>query len=334
MGQTTQKYKRSMSGSVGAGMKSLFGGSGRRFFVLEHKVSSKHHKAGEEQRIIVDQVEIGRDSRCAVRLEGQRENDKMFEIVSRRHAAMQRDGDNWKLIHLSNTNSTILNGTRMTTVGQEWYLQNGDEIQIAENGPKLGFKIPQGDRGLVKSIGLTARMDLFRKQALRPYKTAIASLAFMLLVVACVGGWIIYDQKETIVNLNNNLVAQDEKFTRELAETREKQRQDSLEYVRKAVEDSIRYHKEIEEHKKKTNRAIQAAIQRMGEMNRNITGLSAMIEEQHINNDVYFIYTRKVVFIHNGTETEIEGIIYGVTNVDTNENSSLTYYIIYKIKER
>lgn len=28
---------------------------------------------------------------------------------------------------------------------------------------------------------------------------------------------------------------------------------------------------------------------------------------------------------------EIEGIIYGVTNVDTNENGSLTYYVTYKI---
>ena len=40
MAQATT-YKRSMAGSIGAGMKSVFGGSGRRYYVLEHKVSSK-----------------------------------------------------------------------------------------------------------------------------------------------------------------------------------------------------------------------------------------------------------------------------------------------------
>ncbi len=189
MAQKTQRYKQSMSGSIGAGMKSLFGGSGRRYVVIEHKVSSKYHKAGEEQQIIVDNVEIGRDPNCAIRLEGRSEDDSMFAIVSRKHAAIQRDGDNWKLIHLSKTNSTILNGTRMTAMGQEWYLQNGDEIQIAENGPKLGFKIPAGDKGLVKSIGLTARMSLFRQQALRPYKQAITALACLLLLCIAGGVW-------------------------------------------------------------------------------------------------------------------------------------------------
>ena len=52
-----QTYKRSLSGSVGSGMRSVFGGNGRRFYILEHKVSSKYHKAGECQQIIVDQIE-------------------------------------------------------------------------------------------------------------------------------------------------------------------------------------------------------------------------------------------------------------------------------------
>ena len=51
MGQPTQRFKKSVSGSIGAGMKSVIGGDGRRFFVLEHKVSSKYHRAGEEQKI-------------------------------------------------------------------------------------------------------------------------------------------------------------------------------------------------------------------------------------------------------------------------------------------
>lgn len=177
----TQTYKKSLSGSIGAGMKSLVGSEGRRYYVLEHKVSSRYHKAGEAQRIIVDQIELGRDSQCQVRF------DESFQTVSRRHAAIVKDGDNWKLVQLSQTNSTYLNGRK---VEKEWYLQSGDEIQLSTNGPKLGFIVPQGDKSLVKSIGLTARMNLFRQQALRPYKTAISAMAAVLvLMVAGFSGW-------------------------------------------------------------------------------------------------------------------------------------------------
>ena len=173
MAQSTQPYKRSLSGSVGAGMKSVFGGSGRTYYCLVHKVTSKYHKAGESQPIIVDQIEIGRGSQCQVRF------DDSFTTVSRRHAAIVKDGDNWKLVQLSTTNSTYLNGHH---VHKEWYLQNGDEIQLSTNGPKLGFIIPEGDKGRVSSIGLTARLNLFRKQALRPYKTALTILGCVLLL--------------------------------------------------------------------------------------------------------------------------------------------------------
>jgi len=180
MPQSTQPYKRSLSGSVGAGMKSVLGGNGRTYYVLVHKMTSRYHKAGESQPIIVDQIEIGRGSQCQVRF------DDSFTTVSRRHAAIVRDGDNWKLVQLSTTNSTYLNGHH---VHKEWYLQNGDEIQLSTNGPKLGFIIPEGEKGKVSSIGLTARLNLFRKQALRPYKTALTILGCVLLLALGGLGW-------------------------------------------------------------------------------------------------------------------------------------------------
>lgn len=76
MAQVTN-YKRSFSGSVGSGMKSVFGDKGRRFYILEHKISSKYHQAGDNQKIIVDEIEIGRDPRCQVRF------DDNFSTVSR-----------------------------------------------------------------------------------------------------------------------------------------------------------------------------------------------------------------------------------------------------------
>lgn len=180
MTQQTQRYKRTLKGSIGAGVQSVLG-SDRRFYILEHKISSKYHKAGENQQIIVDQIELGRASTCQVRF------DESFTTVSRRHAAIVRDGDNWKLVQLSQTNSTFLNGHQ---VQKEWYLQNGDEIQLSVNGPKMGFITPSGKKGTVGSLGLTRRLSLFGQQALRPYKYAITALsACLVLAIVGLGGW-------------------------------------------------------------------------------------------------------------------------------------------------
>lgn len=196
--QTSNSYRRTLSGSVGAGMGSLFRPGSRKYYILEHKVSSKYHRAGESQEIIVDNIELGRDARCQVRF------DENFKTVSRRHAAIVRDGDGWKLVQLSKTNTTLLNGRPVQT---EWYLQNGDEIQLSVNGPKLGFIVPTGRKATVGSIGLTRRLSLFRQQALRPYKTAIVSLAAVLLICAGAGGFVIFRQHRQIQD-NSKLLAE------------------------------------------------------------------------------------------------------------------------------
>ena len=170
-----------MAGSVGAGMGAIFNGSGRTYYILEHKTSSKYHSAGESQKIIIDQIEIGRDASCQVRY------DESFDTVSRKHAAIVRDGNNWQLIHLSQSNPTLVNGR---PIQGTYYLQSGDEIQLSVNGPRLGFIQPQGKQGLTSSIKLTERMNLFRQQALRPYRRAIWALsALLFLVIIGFGAW-------------------------------------------------------------------------------------------------------------------------------------------------
>jgi FOG: FHA domain len=162
-------------------MGALMGASGRTYFILEHKTSSKYHQAGESQKIIVDQVELGRDASCQVRF------DESFETVSRKHAAIVRDGENWKLIHLSHSNPTLVNGH---PINGSYYLQTGDEIQLSVGGPRLGFIVPQGRQALTSSIGLTERMSLFRKQALRPYKNALTIMGIVfVLAVARLAAW-------------------------------------------------------------------------------------------------------------------------------------------------
>jgi hypothetical protein len=179
--ETQNNYKRTVAGSVGAGMGAIFNGSGRTYYILEHKTSSKYHSAGESQKIIIDQIEIGRDASCQVRY------DESFDTVSRKHAAIVRDGNNWQLIHLSTSNPTLVNGR---PIQGTYYLQSGDEIQLSVNGPRLGFIQPQGKQGLTSSIKLTERMNLFREQALRPYRRAIWALAaLLLLVILGFGAW-------------------------------------------------------------------------------------------------------------------------------------------------
>ena len=50
--RTTQPYRRSFAGSVGAGMGSVFSPGGRKYYILEHKVSTRYHRAGDNQEII------------------------------------------------------------------------------------------------------------------------------------------------------------------------------------------------------------------------------------------------------------------------------------------
>ena len=186
MARKTQPYKRSFSASIGAGLSSVFGGSGKQYYILEHRISSKYHKVGEAQEIIIDNIEMGRDSRCQVRF------DESFPTVSRRHAAIIKEGDKWKLLQLSQTNPTLLNGNK---VGIEWYLQNGDEIQLSIGGPKLGFIVPKN--AMVQSIGLSRRLSLFRQQALRPYKHAITALSILLiLAIGGLSGWMIWNDTQ------------------------------------------------------------------------------------------------------------------------------------------
>ena len=179
--ETQNSYKRTVAGSVGAGVGALFNASGRTYYILEHKTTSKYHQAGESQKIIIDQVELGRDASCQVRF------DESFETVSRKHAAIVRDGNNWQLVHLSSSNPTLVNGRPVQGV---YYLQSGDEIQLSEKGPRMGFIQPQGKQGLTSSIKLTERMNLFRQQALRPYRRAIWALCILLIfVVVGFGAW-------------------------------------------------------------------------------------------------------------------------------------------------
>lgn len=186
----TVQNKPQFNKSLGSGVKSVFGSSGRKFYVLEHRTHSLMHKAGDVQEIIVDYIELGRDSKCQVRFA----EDMM--TVSRRHAAIYKEEESWVVKNLSEVNQTIVNGR---PVSNKWYMQNGDEIQLSAEGPKIGFVVPQINT--VTSLGMSKRLSLFRQQALRPYKTAITilTIVFILAVLGLAYGiWNANKQTEQI----------------------------------------------------------------------------------------------------------------------------------------
>lgn len=207
MSQQTNNSGHSLSRSLGAGMKSIIGSGGRRYYILEHKDATERHRAGDAQRIIVDYIEMGRDARCQVRY------GEDCPTVSRRHAAIaKQDNGEWRLMPLSHTNATLLNGK---AISEPTALHNGDQIQLSSDGPRLGFIMPEGDKGLVRSIGLSARLGLFRQQAMRPYRRALALLGILVLLLAGVGVYFIIKQQGLIHEQEVALAAARDAYTHE-----------------------------------------------------------------------------------------------------------------------
>jgi hypothetical protein len=73
----------------------------------------------------VDCVVIGRASTCDVRLSER--------SVSRRHAQLRRQGDDWRVIDLLSTNGTCLNGRRISTA----VAMPGDELTFGAQRVQL-----------------------------------------------------------------------------------------------------------------------------------------------------------------------------------------------------
>jgi hypothetical protein len=312
MAEITQPYRRSLSGSVGAGLGSVFGG-GKQYYILEHKMSSKYHRAGETQEIIVDEIEFGRDRRCQVRF------DESFPTVSRHHAAIVREGDKWKLINLSEVNPTLLNGNK---VAREWYLQNGDEIQLSVGGPRFGFIIPAAKTG---SIGLTRRLNLFGQQALRPYKRAIVALCVaLLLAIGGLTAWKLISDKEhekQITEANTQIVEAKtqigilESITDSIQAEETKRYENSLatgDSLRQALMNTQKDLLAANERNKKVqddfNKRIKSLQSAQGKTTPGRVGSPALNNKaiEACFPYIYFVYAEKIETIFNGERKEIE----------------------------
>jgi pSer/pThr/pTyr-binding forkhead associated (FHA) protein len=161
------------------GMTILRGGNVPAY-TLEYLSPARRKKAGEYETIVVPYIEIGRANNCNIQF------GEDSPTVSRRHAAIERRESNFFLIQLSQTNPTLVNGQ---PIGKEIPLNNGDEIQLSMEGPKLRFNVtPTG----TASMGYTQKIGMMTRQALRPYKNLVMTLLFLLIAVGAVGAFFIY----------------------------------------------------------------------------------------------------------------------------------------------
>lgn len=183
----TNKFSSEFTKTLYSGISALIKGK-QQYYILEHLVSSQYHQAGEKQEIMLNEVLLGRDTDCHVRF------DESFSTVSRHHALIMCDGDKWRLKQLSKKNTTFLNGK---SIQDSWYLQSGDEIQLAINGPKLIFKIPTE----TTEFKLSQRLTAFKEQVIRPYQTAfivVCCVIILLITGSIIAGVVIKKQHDTL----------------------------------------------------------------------------------------------------------------------------------------
>lgn len=177
------------------GMKIL-GGANIPTYTLEFLSNTVRHKQGTFQTIVMPFIELGRDKNCAVCFGDD------APTVSRKHASIERKGTDLFIRNLSQTNQTLVNGRPVIS---EQQINNGDEIQLSLEGPRLRYN--QTQSGTAR-MGFTSKMNLVMQQAIRPYKTAALSLLALFIAVSATAGYFIYSQGQEITKMEQITMAQ------------------------------------------------------------------------------------------------------------------------------
>ena len=173
----TIEHRKTITNTIGSGLRSLSTLSKPKY-ILEHLTTDNRFTQGEKHNILVDYIEFGRSNRAYLQF------GEDQDIVSRNHAAIVKEGEGYVLQQLSEVNQTLLNGR---PVNQQWFLQNGDVIQLSTTGPKIKFIVPSGISP-VSPIWDQARA-LF-KQMIKPYRNGMIGLSMVvMLAIGSFVGW-------------------------------------------------------------------------------------------------------------------------------------------------
>lgn len=309
--------KNRFSKSIGAGIGSLTSG-GRDFYTLEHKTTTQNFRAGDQTEIIIDHIELGRDPKCTIRYSEEE------ATVSRKHAAIVKEGNGWVLYNHSSTNPTLLNGH---PVFKKFYLSGGDEIQLSVEGPKLGFIIPQNNK--TGSLPIGKRMTLFREQALKPYKRAVAGLAALLVIAILGGGFLVYYLNAEKNELQTELATLNAAMTDTIRISSE--RADSLQLQNEALaKESETAQKQVASLRNQLRRAksrrapAPPANPTPANPSESQPQASSPTDAQAINGDIYYIQVRNIkVTTSDGESSEFE-VGWSGTGFLTKDNRFIT----------
>lgn len=293
----TNKFSK----SIGVGLASLTGSSNRTYYVLQYRTATQGKRVGANQKVMVDYAEIGRDPNCAIRF------GEEATTVSRKHAAIIREKDGHVIRQLSKTNQTIVNGR---PVAKEWYLKHGDEIELANGGPKLAFLVP--DNPSVGSIPITERLSLFRQQALRPYRQGMYAMAGVFLLVVGVLGFMQYQNNQTIqaLTLNQGALEEANQISSARADSLEQANAQNLEVQAQLagnmenLEASMARERRKMQQRLETQRAAMEAQIAASLAAQESSGVPSM---DNLYKDVFYIEIRKITLTApNGETKEVE----------------------------
>lgn len=264
MAKSTQVLKTSMTILTGGNVPA---------YTLEYLSPSKNKDAGNFETIVVPYIELGRSGSCTIQY------GEDNPTVSRQHAAIERRDNNYFLLQLSSTNPSLINGV---PIGKEGQLNNGDEIQLSLEGPRLRFNItPAG----TSNLGFTKKINLVISQASKPYRRALYTLATIFILVCAAGAWFIYSQHKQLRTI--------EAANKELKMKRE--------------QDSLAYQQEMNKSAAMFNDLIQGKKKHIEEINMLNTQIQILAEKtdlkdteiyQAVKDNIYFLQVGEIKVIY------------------------------------
>ena len=175
-----QNNKADFRSTVRHTMNMVTGKNVSSYTLLFMDATSKN-PAGSHETIFNPSIILGRGGNCQIKY------DDRYNTVSREHACIAVDGNNFMLFHNPDAkNPTIVNGE---PIGDSYELQNGDEIKLSFDGPRMRFNTSNLKPS---SMGLTSRLGVAMSQATRPFRRAITILSILLIAALVFAGYNLY----------------------------------------------------------------------------------------------------------------------------------------------
>lgn len=292
VGATQVNPRRNLSATIKQGF-DLMRGRDVPSYSLYFLSPTKKHQQGDYKDYVVEHLKIGRGADCDICYGDQ------FSTVSRHHASITIVEKKFILRHNPKaSNPTLVNDKEV----REHKLQNGDEIQFSKGGPKIRFNISNIK---TSTMGFTSRMALWGKQALRPYRYAVAVLA--LLLVASLG-FMVWGFREANTRIAEN--KEDVEHIGKETQTSIDSLQHKIAMIKNRYEDQIKHLqkllRETDIKNQQQRQALLAQIEELkNERNKAIKNVNSVVNNDLPDNEVASTLPRSGIYIIRAKNIEI-----------------------------